>query len=383
MEDPEFYRQLIQRYKEKKSTDEELEVFTHLVREGKLDKYLLEQMNEDTGIPSPDGAGSSSVLTHKFGWARISAAASIALLLAAGLYFYVDRSGHEGAVTQIEGSGENKIHPGSDKAILTLADGSCIQLDETTAGALTRQEGVKILKSANGQLEYKSIPPEGSTLPEAVYNTLSTPRGGQFRVILPDGTKVWLNAESSIRYPTVFTGNERPVNITGEVYFEVKKEKDRPFRITVNGIQVEVLGTKFNVQAYDDVIKTTLAEGAVKVVNRHSKIARGYPEVSLSPGQEVIVTSAGMEVQEADLEKALAWKNGIFYFRKENLRDIMQQLARWYDFEVIYQGTVPARHYSGSIKRNAKFSEALEMLHLVSGARFEVDGKTVIVSVSE
>lgn len=384
MEDAEFYRRLIRRYKEKKSTDEELEVFSHLVREGKLDKYLLKQMNEDMGIHFPGEAGSATpVLKHKFNWTRLSAAASVALLLLAGLFFYIDRPEKKESAKLTESNPENEIRPGSNKAVLTLADGSRIQLDETASGALTRQGDAEIIKSKDGQLEYRSIASEGNTPPEIIYNTLSTPRGGQFRIVLPDGTKVWLNAESSIRYPTVFAGNERPVSITGEAYFEVKKDKDRPFSVAANGIKVEVLGTKFNVSAYDGMTRTTLAEGAVKVVNRHSKMAGEYPMALLSPGQEAVVTSSGIAVRPADLEKALAWKNGVFYFRKENLRDIMQQLARWYNFEVVYRVAVPARHYSGSIKRNASFSEALEMLHLVSGATFEVHGRTVTVDISE
>ena len=214
------------------------------------------------------------------------------------------------------------------------------------------------------------------------YNVLSTPRGGQYRLVLPDGSQVWLNAASSIRYPTAFTGTERKVEVSGEVYFEVTKNAAMPFRVVVNRrkgepdpMEIEVLGTQFNVNAYtdEDVIRTTLLEGAVKV-------KKGVKGGILQPGQQAQCKEDGEMrwVPDADVEKVVAWKNGVFEFRDENLQAVMRQISRWYDVEVVYEGAIPTDGFTGRFSRNTSLSGVLSILRL-SDIRLTVENKKIIV----
>jgi ferric-dicitrate binding protein FerR (iron transport regulator) len=207
------------------------------------------------------------------------------------------------------------------------------------------------------------------------YNTLSTPRGGQYQLVLPDGSKVWLNASSSIHFPTAFAGHERNVELTGEAYFEIAKNKQKPFHVNVNGMQVEVLGTHFNVNAYGDegAIKTSLLEGSVK-------IKKGNISGLLKPGQQGVLkkNSTDLEIKNADMNEAIAWKNGLFEFDGADIKSIMREIGRWYDVDVVYAGKVPDRRFEGKISRDAQLSDVLKILAL-SNVKFSVEGKKIIV----
>ncbi|MRG47957.1 DUF4974 domain-containing protein [Chitinophaga sp. SYP-B3965] len=272
---------------------------------------------------------------------------------------------------------ENKLHqvvPGGNKAVLTLADGTQITLDSTGNGAIASQGNVQVIKLDSGQLAYNAA--KGGKGNEMSYNTLVTPRGGQFRIILPDGSKVWLNAASSLHFPTAFNGKEREVQLIGEAYFEVAKNPQMPFKVKVNEMAVQVLGTHFNVMAYPDEanIKTTLLEGAVK-------IQHGAKAVQLKPGQQAQLNTAGnISVNEGvDMEEVVAWKNGYFHFNHESLEGMMRQIGRWYDAEITYEGNISDREFGGKIERGSDITEVLKILEL-SKVHFRIEGKKIIVT---
>ncbi|HJU45510.1 MAG TPA: FecR domain-containing protein [Chitinophagaceae bacterium] len=273
-------------------------------------------------------------------WFRYAAA--IILLAGATIAIVVSsdrRSAKSG--TDLSKRFKNDVAPGGNKATLTLADGRTIVLDSTQNGTIATQGGSSIIKLSNGQIRYDL---KGLSQGSVSWNTLSTPRGGTYQITLPDGSKVWLNAESSITYPVAFTGNERRVELVdGEAYFEVAKDSKRPFIVSVDdNMEVEVLGTHFNVNAYEDeeVIKTTLVEGKVKV----NKSNKSNESLLLIPGQQAKVNIENETItviNDVDTEEAIAWKEGLFYFEDDDIKTVMRQLARWYDVEVEYEGKVP------------------------------------------
>lgn len=267
--------------------------------------------------------------------------------------------------------------PGGNVALLTLSDGSTIALDSVGNGVIAQQGNTKIDKLGNGQLAYnRADSRQAAAAP--LHNTLTTPRGGQYRLILPDGTAVWLNAASSITYPTAFTGDERSVQITGEAYFEVQKDKTRPFRVKFNagadsGI-VEVLGTDFNINAYtdEDAVRTTLLEGSVRVVGRETTL--------LHPGQQSQLDSKGHTklIPDADVEDVIAWKNGRFHFENADIQTVMRQIARWYNVEVVFEGKITTAKFEGDISRSSQLTEVFKILEL-SKVHFKIDDKKVTV----
>jgi ferric-dicitrate binding protein FerR (iron transport regulator) len=262
--------------------------------------------------------------------------------------------------------------PGRNVALLTLSDGSSITLDSAHNGVLARQGNANITKSGDGSLAYR--PAQGGTS-AVVYNTLTTPRGGQYRLLLPDGSQVWLNAASSISYPTAFTGGERSVTITGEAYFEIASNASMPFRVNViapkGQKEIRVLGTHFNVKAYDDepTVTTTLLEGSVQLAG-----------TILKPGEQGQWREDGtMHVDShANIEEAVAWKNGLFHFEGADLAEVMRQLSRWYDVEVVFRGKVPDAKFDGEITRNSNLTEVFKILQL-SNVHFTVEDKKVFV----
>ncbi len=269
---------------------------------------------------------------------------------------------------------KQEVMPGGNKAFLTLSDGTSIILDSATNGLLAAQRNINIIKLSSGQLVYKTnynLKSEN----EVQYNTMRTPKGGQFQLTLPDNTQVWLNSASSIHFPTSFSGIDRKVDITGEVYFEVTKNASQPFTVSVNGMDVKVMGTHFNVNAYndDDVIKTTLLEGAVKVT-------KGKATLLLQPGSQAQLNNFGeIKLQKnIDVEQTIAWKKGYFYFKNSSLKNVMQQLSRWYDVEVLYEGEIPERTFGGELSRSLNISEILQVL-AKSKVRLKVEGKKIIV----
>ena len=268
------------------------------------------------------------------------------------------------------------LAPGGNKALLTLADGSIIVLDDAKNGTLTQQGATKILK-LNGKLAYD---PGDAENYEVLYNTISTPRGGQYQIELPDGSQVWLNAISSLHFPTVFTGKERRVEITGEAYFEVAKNAAMPFKAVVgtssaDGYEIGVLGTHFNIMAYNDevAVKTTLLEGSIKL-NHESKT------VMLKPGQQARLQGQSINVfDNVDIEEVVAWKNGYFQFTGASLQQVMRQIARWYDVDISYEGKVPERRFGGKISRDINASEVLKVLEL-SKVKFRIEDRKIIVT---
>lgn len=301
------------------------------------------------------------------------AAAAILLLLAsASVYFLVFAPKQIGTPNAPDLAGVN-IAPGGDKAVLTLANGKKIVLDTASNGDLEHEGNVKIIK-LDGQVAYNK---EGQSSKEVLYNTITTPRGGQYQLVLSDGTKVWLNAESSLRFPTSFPGAEREVSLSGEGYFEVAHNRSQPFRVTVNDdTKVEVLGTHFNVMAYTDetAVKTTLLEGAVKVTKE------GNTQL-LSPGQQAQVNSEGniALVDNADTEEALAWKNGLFQFTGADMGAVMRQIGRWYDLNVHLKGNISSVHLTGKVQRNLNLSQLIMVLE-ESGIEVTVNGKEITAS---
>lgn len=263
--------------------------------------------------------------------------------------------------------------PGGNKAQLTLADGSIILLDGTANGLLAEQGTAKIIKKADGQLLYDVT---GAPTTDILYNTLSTPRGGQYNITLPDGSKVWLNSASTIIYPTSFNGKERKVEILGEAYFEVAKDATKPFRVKMNEMEVEVLGTHFNINGYQDesFVRTTLLEGKVKVRS-------GAVENLLNPGQQAQLGKNGniKLLKNVNVEEVMAWKDGNFQFEDADIYSVMRQLARWYDLEVAYSGRL-TKHFVGSISRDVNLSQVLTMLQQTGEVKFSREGKKIIVS---
>lgn len=317
-------------------------------------------------------------------WYRYGAAALIFILLSGTIYYFIqpDNTAAQQPLVLSAPVPVGDVAPGGNKAMLTLDDGSVIILDSANNGILGEQGEVEVKKLENGLVAYQNT---DGVLPAAeekiFYNTISTPRGGEYQITLSDGTKVWLNAASSIRFPTAFRGADRKVQITGEVYFEVAHNDAKPFKVSAGKSAIEVLGTHFNVNAYDDEVqvRTSLLEGSVKVFavdetdQQQMKI--------LKPGQQARMAKSGriQVVNDLDTEEVMAWKNGLFVFKSTDLRSIMRQIARWYDVDIEYKGSV-GMQFTGQITRNNNVSKVLEMLELTEEVKFRVDGKKVVVS---
>ncbi|MNK28396.1 fec operon regulator FecR [compost metagenome] len=277
----------------------------------------------------------------------------------------------------------NDVAPGKNKAILTLGDGSQIALEGAAHGQIASQSGIKVTKASDGQLVYQISSSRNAAPSAIVYNTISTPAGGQFQIKLPDGTSVWLNAGSSLTFPASFAGlRERRVMLRGEGYFEVTRldqeinNKDGktgrvPFLVVADKQEVEVLGTHFNISAYseDNKMITTLLEGSVNI-NRNTL---------LKPGQQAIHSDNGVLVKDVDTETAVAWKNGKFKFSNENIKDLMRKLARWYDVEITYDGQMTNKDFSGSVPRFVHISKVLDVLQSTNTVHFKVEGRRVTV----
>jgi hypothetical protein len=298
------------------------------------------------------------------------AAAILLLIAAATTYFFIHTSKPETAVINaIPPPATGDIPPGFNRAVLTLSDGRKVELD--SAASETISDGTLSIENNNGQLIYSGRPPTpfekgGAAKRRGIsFNTMTTPRGGQYQLTLSDGTRVWLNAASSITYPTAFTGKTREVQITGEAFFEVKANKEKPFIVTTSTDKITVLGTAFNVNAYADEpsIKTSLLEGSVNVNDRNIKPGQAYH---------------GGKVIQTDVIQDVAWKNGAFIFNGSDLRAVMRQLARWYDIEVKYKGRVSDEKFSGKLTRDLPLSQVLEVLKSFN-IRTRLVGKTLIV----
>lgn len=266
------------------------------------------------------------------------------------------------------------IKPGRDKAVLILADGSSIQLDEAKSGVLSADGKTLIKKTIDGTLVYESGTSTKQTLTPAL-NTIAIPRGGKYQVKLPDGTWVWLNSESTLTYPEAFSGATRLVELKGEAYFEVAPNKEMPFIVKTTAINVEVLGTHFNVSAYPGNAgpKTTLLEGAVKLRDG------AYRSVVLKPGEQGVAISGGISVAKVKVREVVAWKDGYFVFRENTIQEIMEQIARWYDVDIEYRGKTNENVFGAVYSKNKELSELLKALEQTGLVHFKIEGRRIIV----
>ncbi len=360
-------KKLFEKYKTGKTTPEET--------------MLLQKWFHHLAEDEPSGLSESDLLearkaflkpTHTFLgkpvyelWRGIGIAAAIVLITSAAIYLYkINQAGKE--ASQLVKIRNNDILPGGNRATLTLADGRKIDLGKAMNGELADQSGIKVTKTADGQLVY-SITDQGTGSPALTYNTIETPYSGQYQVNLPDGSRVWLNSASSLRYPVRFTGNERKVEITGEAYFEVAPNSKMPFRVKNTHQTVEVLGTHFNVMSYtnEGTINTTLVEGSVRIItNKGNKL--------LIPGQQARNGNNGIDVITVDIEEVTAWKNGFFIFKSEDVHSILRQISRWYDVEIEIHGDISGKTFGGRISRSRNVSEVLEVLESTGSLKFKI-----------
>jgi transmembrane sensor len=358
-----------------------MDIYGKIVREspykGVPDKPLLSLIEQrieqriDLVEQLADGAGRRGMI-RKIYW-TVSAAAAC-LLLIGGIHM-LTRSNQP--VRTANTALVLRIAPGGDKAVLTLADGRKITLDSAQNGALARQGSVRILKLQGGRLAYNDQGnaagrPSGPIL----YNTITTPRGGQYAVVLPDGSKVWLNAASSLRFPASFDGQEREVGLTGEGYFEIAQNSRQPFVVRTRGEEIHVLGTRFNIMAYDDedAVRTTLVTGTVKVVSGvNSQVVKPGEQVSVGNGNKALITSI------PDMKSVLAWQQGHFRFDGFRITAIMRQIQRWYDVEVEYRGPIPTDEFNGDLSRDEYASQILKALERTGNVHFDIEGNKIIV----
>lgn len=301
-----------------------------------------------------------------------SIAAAVLLIFSISNNFFIEKE--EALISKKENVQVFDKEAGSNKAILTLGDGSKIILDDALKGNIAIEGGISIRKSSDGSIVY-DIPELAVRNSKSVpYNTIETPKGGKYQVILPDGSIVWLNAGSLLRFPAIFTGNERNVELSGEAYFEVAKNIDIPFNVRTKNMNIHVTGTQFNVMAYNDesYSAATLVEGSVQVSNPSQKLF-------LQPGEQVLANETSkLSKRDADIEETIAWKNGLFQFNNSDIHTVMNQISRWYDVAIEYRGRVSEKHFGGYISRESKLSQVLKMLEL-SGVRFSVEEKKIIV----
>lgn len=331
------------------------------------------------GQPAPVAASTpvqGAVRMLKMNW-WYAAAASV--LIVGGATYYLGRD-KKAAQPMAKLTGPAEIAPGKEGAVLTLADGRQIVLDSLGNGVVATESGARVVLQ-DGKLTY-----DGSAESAAVvtYNTITTPNGRQISIVLPDGSKVWLNSASYIRCPTVFPADERLVEISGEAYVEVAPDAQRPFRVSVsNGMQLEVLGTSFNINAYSNeaMVRTTLINGRVKL----GLLRQGDQSVTLLPGQQAQVTqNAGKPavrmLEEEELDKIIAWKNGFFDFDNVRIAEAMRQLERWYNIEVVYEKGIPDITFGGKLRRNLSLEGVLRSLQ-DSEVHFRLEGRKLVVTL--
>jgi transmembrane sensor len=316
-------------------------------------------------------------------------AAAVLVFIVLGVWFMTGRTGNKPTTAAVTPAVQD-VMPGTQGAVLTLADGRQIIIDSTGNGNITEQ-GNMIVRRVGDQLVYETNKTGRQPTDAITYNVLSTPRGRQFQLVLPDGSRVWLNAASSIKYPVVFAANERRVEITGEAYLEVAHNIHKPFKITIPSPsgegEVEVLGTKFNINAYPDepAIKTTLLEGSVKVVKRETAdVKREKPdEISavLKPGEQAVLSRAHSPLtidHSPNIDQVMAWKNSIFNFEDQSIQQVMRQLARWYDIDVTYENGIPAIEFGGKMGRDLSLMNVLRFLEK-SGLHCRLQGNRKLI----
>jgi len=393
---------LFQRYLKNECTSHEIEILLeYFGAEGNeaLLKKLIHEQSEKYHTTDGSYEGSDHLLETSFAnikntissenkkvfslpfynqkWFRMSAAAAVIFFVSTTAFYFLHKRNE--TIVALEKPAVpivKDIPPGKDNAVLTLGDGTTIVLDSAANGTLAQQGNIKVLK-INGQIAYNKT---DGKMDNPVYNTVATSNGNQYQLILTDGSKVWLNAASSIRFPTAFTGNERKVEITGEAYFEVAKDAAKPFRVEFDNQsggkgEVEVLGTHFNINAYPDEpnSKTTLLEGSVKIKNANSM-------QMLSPGQQALLSPGGISLKkDIDVSQVVAWKDGYFVFNDVDIHTLMRQVQRWYDVDVSFDGKISEDGYTGKISRDVPLSKFLHVLEL-NEIHIKTEGRKVVIT---
>ncbi|WP_158796240.1 FecR family protein [Pedobacter sp. L105] len=326
------------------------------------------RFTKTAAVPEPE-----IIKFYQKSWLQIAAAILIVSTL--GL-FAVRHSRPTKIPAQLAANPSSVIVPGSKKATLVMGNGRVILLEDAGNGVLAKAGGSSVVKTRSGEIVYHGKNTLQAADNKENYNTLTTPKGGEYQVVLPDGTKVWLNAASSISYPVAFTGNERHVKLTGEAYFEVTKDKHKPFYVDINSVEVKVVGTHFNISGYSDEeqITTTLLEGSVQVTKNKSQLF-------IIPGQQAVVnySSDHIAVSAANIDDVMAWKNGYFTFNDENIRNIMKKVSRWYDVDIDYQGTITDQNFGGTYFRSKSIVELLHHLERVGKVHFKIIGRRITV----
>jgi len=341
---------------------------------GEPDRELFAIIKQHIAIQAPEvkvpGVLQALTIAFKNKRSVYYSIAAIFIAVFISAYFFMTQKAEKPLLAQ----NAIAIPPGKNKAVLTLANGQQIVLDDAKQGDVASQDGVKIIKIDSGIVAYHANAATGN---EIAYNTITTPRGGQYSLILPDGTQAWLNAASSLRFPTVFNGNERRVELTGEGYFSVTHDAAHPFIVSFNNTQVRVLGTEFNIMAYGDepAMQTTLVKGSIRLSNNNQ-------ETLLQPGKMAMITTEAAtptQVQDADVEQVTAWKNGQISLTNADLPTVMRQVSRWYDVNIHYKGTIPDKHFFGLINRNVNLST---ILHFLQDNQVHVtqEGRDIIIS---
>ncbi|KAA8484453.1 FecR family protein [Arcticibacter tournemirensis] len=372
-------RELLDKYKQGTLSEEEKSILDSWYM--KLSQNELSDMGEEEIKNRLDSLWRGLPVNRKIkrwtiGLRIISISSAAIVLIALGISLYYSPEARKPQEHRIV----HDIAPGGNKAILVLSDGHEISLNDAQDGDLAQQSGVIVTKVADGKLSYAGNKTTTGTEGRAnLYNTIYTPPGGQFEVTLPDGTVVWLNAASSIKYPVQFSGKERRVELNGEGYFEVSRKKNAPFIVESSRQRIEVLGTHFNVNSYpnEPFVKTTLLEGAVKVVPVVSNPS-GAGTI-IKPGEQTLLTGNRLVVEKADIEKETAWKNGDFIFDNEDFNTILRQICRWYDVELTNPGNYRDLHLSGRVSRSRKISAVLEALEVTAKVKFKLEGRRITI----
>lgn len=396
---------MFRRYFDKTSTEEERMAFLKLIASGEHEEELKQLIDDELQHFEPrhqlDAAGAEALFSQiretvvapkpapvegfrKSMVKKLAVAATLLLLVSAGAWFWLNNkeekkkhaSTHAMAMTTFSPTPT----PAGDQAVLELADGTKVMIDSSGVGPIAQQGNAQVIRKDDGELiyEYSNGAQAGK---EPQYNKLSTPLGKQYKLRLPDGSRVWLNAASSIRYPTAFTGNERAVTVSGEAYFEVEKNAAKPFVVRTLNMNVEVLGTDFNVNSYDDepVSKTTLVEGAVRVSSvQHKEISQ-----TIQPGEQAQLAASAstttLQVKHVDTEAVTAWKEGLFHFEGTPTQEVMRQIARWYNADIICEGRL-GKHFRGVISRTATMEEVFHMLAMTGEFKYRIEGRKVTIT---
>jgi len=367
MQRKEGIKQLFERYKRGEcSPEEETRLHSWLNHYAKHEAHGLDELEANYR--------STVVTSRRLPWLKWSSFAAAAIVIIVAVWYFNDSSSNKPNPEIAQQQANDIALPDHNSALLTLADGREITLNEKSKGLLAQESGVKITQATDGSLTYEVV--EAKKSDKLVYNNFKTPKGSTYQILLPDGTKVWLNAASTLRYPVTFTGDERRVSLSGEAYFEVARNAKQPFYVDARGSTIRVLGTHFNVYAYENEqqLKTTLVEGAVNV-------SKDGQTASLKPDQQATIDlSTGKIVRtETDVWSALAWKNGYFKFERASLEDIFVAISRWYDIEEIeYKGEFDNR-FTGTFQRSKNVSELFRYLEKLAPIHFEIKERRVVV----